>query len=381
MQYLLTNAELVLPDEVIADGWVAIADGLISAVGRSSERRPRAAQQQDLRGKLILPGLVDLHCDLIEKMVQPRPGVEIAAGVALHATDRLLLGCGVTSEFHSLSLDDAEFGVRSERFVSDFLRQLSREHHCGARHFVHARVELSSERGVQALAAMVGHPLLRLISLMDHSPGQGQYADEQAFRSYVAQTSGRSDAEIDQILARKRATSVDIPTRIDQVIALARAHQIPLASHDDDTPAKVADWVVRGLSIAEFPTTLSAARAAHRAGLAVGMGAPNVLRGRSSGGNLSALDAIEAGVVAWLCADYYPAALLPAVFMLAERGMLGLAQAVALVSHHPAQAVGMDHQLGRIAVGLQADLLVVERTPDPVVRQVFVAGRPVLTLG
>ena len=380
MHYLLTNANLILPDVVISGGWVAVEDGVICAIGGPDDRLPHAAQHFDVDGKFLLPGIVDLHCDMIEKMTQPRPGVEIAPGIALHATDRLLLGCGVTSELHSLSLDDDEFGPRSDRFVSDFLAHLSRERHCGARHLLHARVEVSSERGVPALRALIDSPLLRLISIMDHSPGQGQYTSEAAFRTYVARSSGRGDTEIDAILERKRALQHDTPTRIAQVIALAAAHGIPLASHDDDTPAKVAEWASRGVDISEFPTTLAAAKAAHQAGMAVGMGAPNLLRGRSSSGNLSALTAIEAGVVDWLCADYYPAALLPAAFMLAERGILSLPAAVALITRNPAHAIGMGQQIGSIAVGLSADLLLVEPTPDPVVRQVFVAGRPVLTL-
>jgi alpha-D-ribose 1-methylphosphonate 5-triphosphate diphosphatase len=144
-----------------------------------------------------------------------------------HAADRLLLGCGVTCQLHALSLDDAEFGVRSDRFVQDFLHRLSTERHCGARHLVHARVEVSSQRGLDALQTMLGHPSLRLISIMDHSPGQGQYVNEQMFRAYVAQTSGRSDAEIDEILIRKRAAQADIPRRIRQVVDLAARHNLP----------------------------------------------------------------------------------------------------------------------------------------------------------
>ncbi|PDW04961.1 alpha-D-ribose 1-methylphosphonate 5-triphosphate diphosphatase [Candidatus Viridilinea mediisalina] len=381
MDYLLSNAHIVLPNAIMRNGWLSIEAGRISGIGEEADcPHGEATHHDDLQGKFILPGIVDLHCDMIERMVQPRPGVHIPVGVALHATDRLLLGCGVTSEFHSLSLDDDEFGVRNDRFVGSFLERLSREEHCHARHFVHARVEVSSVRGVQALATMVGHPCLRLISVMDHSPGQGQYADERAFRNYIVQTTGRSDAEIDLILERKRIAVSYIPAHIAQVLAVAQTHNIPVASHDDDTPAKAHFWAERGLRIAEFPTTLSAAQAAHEAGLAVGMGAPNVLRGQSSGGNLNARTALAAGVVDWLCADYYPAALLPAVFLLAEEGLMDLAAAVALISHNPAQAVGMAHELGSITLGHAADLIVVERSPDPIVRQVFVAGRLVMRI-
>lgn len=379
MQFLLTNATVVLPDRVMDEGWVAIDRGRISAIGRGAYPQAPTMLHFDLDGAYLLPGLIDLHCDVIEKLVQPRPGVTIEPGIALHAADRLLLGCGVTCQFHALSLDDAEFGVRSEQFVHDFLSRLRVERRCGARHLVHARVEVSSERGIEALKTMLGHPLLRLVSIMDHSPGQGQYTTEEAFRRYVIQMSGRNDAEVDLILERKRALQTDIPRRIGQIITWATQYGLPVASHDDDTPAKVAQLVEYGVRIAEFPTTLSAAQAAHAAGLSVGMGAPNVLRGASSGGNLSALAAIEAGVVDWLCADYYPAALLPVIFRLADRGTLSLPAAVALVSHHPARAVGLDQQIGNIQPGRIADLIVVQRMPDPVVQHVFVGGRPVYT--
>ncbi len=379
MRFLLTNATVVLPDRVVEAGWVAVERGRIGAVGYRPYPQAPVMPHFDLDGAYLLPGLIDLHCDMIEKLAQPRPGVDIDASIALHAADRLLLGCGVTCQFHALSLDDAEFGVRSDRFVSNVLHHLTIERHYGARHLVHARVELSSERGITALETMLGHPLVRLVSIMDHSPGQGQYADEQAFRDYVARMSGWSDADIDRIIDRKRAMQADIPRRVEQVIAWATRYGLPVASHDDDSPDKVRQWVRYGVRIAEFPTTLSAAQAAHTAGLAVGMGAPNVLRGRSSGGNLSALSAIEAGVVDWLCADYYPAALLPVIFRLADRGTLSLPAAVALVSLGPARAVGLEHEIGSIQPGRRADLIVVRRMPDPVVQQVFVGGRPVYT--
>jgi alpha-D-ribose 1-methylphosphonate 5-triphosphate diphosphatase len=379
VQFLLTNATVVLPDRVVDEGWVVIDRGRIGAIGRGAYPQAPTMPHFDLDGAYLLPGLIDLHCDVIEKLVQPRPGVTIEPGIALHAADRLLLGCGVTCQFHALSLDDAEFGVRSEHFVHDFLSRLRMERHCGARHLVHARVEVSSERGIEALQTMLGHPLLRLVSIMDHSPGQGQYTTEEAFRRYVTQMSGRNDAEVDLILERKRALQSDIPRRIGQIVAWAKRYGLPVASHDDDTPAKVAQLVEHGVRIAEFPTTMSAAQAARAAGLSVGMGAPNVLRGASSGGNLSAMAAIEAGVVDWLCADYYPASLLPVIFRLADRGTLSLPAAVAFVSHHPARAVGLDHQIGSIQPGHVADLIVVQRMPDPVVQQVFVGGRTVYT--
>src|SRR5262249_45004753 len=145
-----------------------------------------------------------------------------------------------------------------------------------------------------------------MISLMDHSPGQGQYHSELEFREYVKRATSRKPEEIDALVETKRSQSVEIPSRVERITRLARRAGLAIATHDDDTATKVQQWPEFGVTISEFPTTLEAARQAHELGLAVCMGAPNVVRGKSSGGNLSAHEAIRAGVVDVLCSDYYP---------------------------------------------------------------------------
>lgn len=379
MSILLTNATIVLRDAVITNGWLLIEADLIASVGAMPHAPSiHGATVRDLGGALLMPGVIDLHCDTIEKMVQPRPGVEINGAVALHITDRLLVNSGVTCEFHSLSLDDAEFGVRNEDFIQNFINEVNRADHASVRHYIHARVEVSSARGAYALSNIIDQPLVKLVSIMDHSPGQGQYVTDESFRYYVAKTTGRTDSEIDEIILTKAQLKAGIPDRIDYVVQLCRNAHIPLATHDDDTIEKINAWVEMGIGISEFPTTVEAAAAAHQHGMLVGMGAPNVLRGRSSGGNLSAIDAIRAGHVDWLCADYYPAAMIPAALTLVDHGILDLPSAIALITANPAQAIGMEHHIGQIAVGLSADLVVVTRTPQPIVRDVYVAGVQVL---
>lgn len=379
MPILLTNATIVLRDTLISNGWLLIEAGLIAGVG-TMPHAPAidGATVRDLGGALLMPGVIDLHCDMIEKMIQPRPGVEINGDVALHITDRLLVNSGVTCEFHSLSLDDAEFGVRNEDFIQNFIAEINRADHASVRHYIHARVEVSSARGAHALSTIIDQPLVKLVSIMDHSPGQGQYVTDESFRYYVAKTTGRTDNEIDEIIRIKAQLKAGIPARIDYVVQLCHNAHLPIATHDDDTTQKITTWVEMGIGISEFPTTMAAAAAAHQHGMRVGMGAPNVLRGRSSGGNLSAIEAIRAGYVDWLCADYYPAAMIPAAITLADQGILDLPSAIALITANPAQAIGMQHHIGQIAVGMSADLVVVARTPQPIVRDVYVAGVQVL---
>lgn len=382
MQTLIKNGTLVLPDRLIEDGWLLIEDERIVALGENATCPQGIAGEIDAAGDFVLPGLIDLHCDAIEKLVEPRPNVQFDLHVAIGEVDHRLAACGITTEFHALSLDDSEFGVRSTDFVRRFAQAVQAEPDLVVRHEVHARFELTSENGFEVIKQLIAEREVRLVSLMDHSPGQGQYASEEAFRDYVKRTVNKTDAELDQLLEMKRRQAINIPQRIATVTQLAREAKLALATHDDDTAAKVEQWPALGVTMAEFPTTLEAARRAHELGLAVCMGAPNVLRGKSSGGNLSALAAIEAGVTDVLCADYYPAAMLGAAFKLAALHILDLPQAVRLVTLNPAQAVGLADRFGSLEPGKIADLLIVRlnHLAHPKVRQVLVNGRTRLSL-
>ncbi|GAC1363004.1 MAG: alpha-D-ribose 1-methylphosphonate 5-triphosphate diphosphatase [Ktedonobacteraceae bacterium] len=381
MQTLLYNANIVLPTTVIEQGWLLIGDGTIRGLGGEASRPEVRAVTIDAANRFLLPGLIDLHCDTIEKLVEPRPGARFALPLALHEADLRLAACGITTEFHAVSLDEDEFSLRSDIFVRDLCLAIAqRREELLIRHKVHARLELSSQRGYTAMMEMMGQGFFDLVSLMDHSPGQGQYPTEAAYRDYIFHTTGKSYAEIDAFLGTKKSQAQAIPGRIERIAHLARQLGIAIATHDDDTIAKVEQWPLLGVNICEFPTTMEAAQRAHELALTVCMGAPNALRGRSSGGNLSALTAIEAGVTDVLCSDYYPAAMLAAVFDLAGQHILPLPEAVRLVTLNPAQAVGLDADFGSLEIGKVADLFLVtfDAREVPMVERVFVGGREVL---
>ncbi len=380
MQTLIYNATLVLPDRVVEHGWLLIEDGRILDLGEEATfpgYPVSQAQSIDADNNFVLPGLIDLHCDAIEKLVEPRPNVHFNIRTALQEADLRLAGSGITCEFHAVSLDDNEFGVRSDTFVHELcqaIEELGDE--SLIHHKIHARLELSSERGSDIIARMIERRECDLVSLMDHSPGQGQYRSVQAFREYVVRTTGRSIEEVDGIVEMKRIQMVNVPARIERITRQAREAGLAIATHDDDTVAKVEQWPVLGVSVSEFPTTSEAARRAHEMGLTVCMGAPNVLRGKSSGGNLSALAAIQADIADALCSDYYPAAMLGALFRLVKLGIVTLPAAARLVTLHPAQAVGLDKLIGSLEAGKDADVILVKLMPGgiPRVLQVFVGG-------
>jgi alpha-D-ribose 1-methylphosphonate 5-triphosphate diphosphatase len=384
VQTLIHNATIILPDSLIEGGWLLIEDGRILDLGKEATCPHVADHLIDAYRQFLLPGLIDLHCDAIEKLVEPRPDIHFDIQVALEQADWRLAGSGITTEFHAVSLDDNEFGVRSETFTHDLYHALTvtREETL-IRHKIHARLELTSRRGSEAVTQLIEQRACDMISLMDHSPGQGQYRTEATFREYVKRSTRRTAVEIDALLEMKRSQAVEIPSRVEHVTQLARSAGLAIATHDDDTAAKVQQWPRLGVTISEFPTTLEAAHTAHDLDLAVCMGAPNVLRGKSSGGNLSAHEAIRAGVVDVLCSDYYPVAMLHAIFVLATQELLTLPQAVRLVTLNPAQAVGLGDEYGSLEVGKVADVILVRLSWQgvPAVQRLFVGGEERLGRG
>lgn len=380
MQTLIHNAVLVLPERLIEGGWLLIEDERIAGLGESATRPGLNGLnvKLDAGGSFLLPGLVDLHCDAIEKVTEPRPGVTFDVNLALLEVDQRLASCGITTEFHAIALDDNEFGTRSIAFAREIAQAIKSFDDNLIRHEFHARFEVTSQNGFEMICEIIKGGEARLVSLMDHSPGQGQYTSEQTYRDYVKRTYHRTDEQIDALLANKREQTANAQQRIEVVAALCREAGMALATHDDDTPAKIDQWPALGVTMAEFPTTPSAAKRAKELGLAVCMGAPNALRGKSSGGNLSALATIQDGLCDVLCADYHPAAMLASIFTLAAQNIVTLAQATRLVTLNPAHAVSLDKELGSLEEGKLADLILVSltrRNNAPRVQGVFVGGR------
>ncbi len=384
MQTLIENVNLVLPNSLIENGWLLIEDERIAALGESATRpgSDGLSRQLNAEGAFLLPGLIDLHCDAIERVVEPRPNVHFDVHLGLAEVDHRLASCGITTEFHAIALDDNEFGTRSITFARELSEAIKNWHDNLIRHEFHARFEVTSQTGFVVVCEMIEQRETRLVSLMDHSPGQGQYTDEQTYRDYVKRSYHRTDEQINEMLRNKRQQLENATERIEVVTRKAREAGLAIATHDDDSAAKVEQWPTLGVTMAEFPTTLPAARRAHELGLAVCMGAPNVLRGKSSGGNLSALEAVQAGICDVLCSDYYPAAMLAATFKLVNQHVLSLPQAVRLVTLNPAKAVALDHELGSLEPGKIADLVLVSlnRYHLPKMQRLFVAGQEKLSI-
>lgn len=370
----LRHGRLVLPDRV-EDGDLAIEAGRIAEI---APRLPAGTVDLDVAGRLVLPGLVDLHGDAIEKEAEPRPGVFFEPAFALAQADRRYALAGVTTACHAIAFAHGELGLREPRRARALVEAiLEPTGPLRIRNRVHLRYEITDPCSAPVIEELLARGPV-ILSFMDHTPGQGQFRDLAAYAGYLQRTYGTEPREAARKVEAKLADAARAFARIEALAARARGLGVLLASHDDDAPDRIRTLAAVGVRASEFPVHLEAARAAKLEGLAVIVGAPNLFRGGSQGGGLSARAAIAAGVVGCLCSDYAPQTLLPAILAAARDGLLPLADAVGLASRQPAELLGRP-DLGRLAAGAIADLLVVDpQPPAPEIELVLVEGRAVL---
>jgi alpha-D-ribose 1-methylphosphonate 5-triphosphate diphosphatase len=366
---IFSGGSVVLPNAVVEPASVVVEDDTVVGVEARTYASSIAASEQvvDVGGRLVLPGLVDLHNDGLEGEINPRPGVNLPLPFALANLDRQLAGCGVTTEFHAVFFANM---TRKERRLDEAavrareILQFGESGRALVDHQVLFRLDLWTPRSLELILETIGLARVPLVSLNDHTPGQGQYRDVTHFKRYYREALGKSNAETDdeiqaQVeLARERP---DVWTGIVRGIAdAARARGLTLMSHDDDTVEKVDAMDAAGVRVAEFPVTFEAAERQRALGMTITAGAPNVVRGGSASGNLAAEALIARGLVDVLCADYHAPSLLFAAWKIARGGLVSLPEAIRMVTLNAARAVGLDRRLGSLEAGKQADLAVVD---------------------
>jgi alpha-D-ribose 1-methylphosphonate 5-triphosphate diphosphatase len=377
-EQILTNARIVSTDRVF-NGTVVVRNGLICDV---SEGRSMLPQVQDLQGDYLLPGLVELHTDNLEKHLSPRPGVDWPSASAVLSHDAQIIASGITTVFDALSIGDVNPKGKRMQQLPAMLEAIAAAEAAGltrAEHRLHLRCEVCHPDTLSVFRDLVAQPLVQLVSVMDHSPGQRQFALESKYREYYMGKYHLTTAQMDEFVVEQVANSREYSDRYRRAIVedcLVRG--LSVASHDDATLEHVQESAGYGMTIAEFPTTLEAAKGCRRLGMSVLMGAPNVVRGGSHSGNVAAAGLAKEGLLDILSSDYYPASLLQAAFVLADQvDTCLLPQAVSMVSRAPALSAGLDDR-GEIRAGLRADLVHV-RTQDalPVIQQVWRQGKRV----
>jgi alpha-D-ribose 1-methylphosphonate 5-triphosphate diphosphatase len=357
----LSDLRIVQHDRVIERGAVRIDNGMIAEIREEPVAGGIAGD-----GLALMPGFIDMHGDMIERELEPRPRVNMPAEIAFRELDRRLAGAGVVTAYAAVSFTTgaAAGEMRSFEHTGQVIRDL-----CAVRdklnvdHRIHARFDITLDNALSVIRGLIEDDTLDLVSLMDHTPGQGQYRDIERHIEHVAHMRGISRTEAQALVERKiadRTRPEDVLTAtLREISDLCKAHKVIMASHDDDTVEKVALMNAFGVAISEFPVDMIAAKEAHACGLANAMGAPNALRGQSYSGNLSARQAHEAGVLDILASDYHPSSILPAILILAQTDPNGLPGAVRLATANPAKALGLTDR-GRIEVGQKADLVIAE---------------------
>jgi len=377
-EQILTNASVVSAQGVFL-GTVVLRDGLISEV---DDRVCHLPQAQNLNGDYLLPGLVELHTDNLEKHLSPRPGVDWPSASAVMSHDAQIIAAGITTVFDALSIGDVNpKGKRMQQLpgMVEAIAQANAANMTRAEHRLHLRCEVCHPDTLSVFRDLVEQPLVQLVSTMDHSPGQRQFALESKYREYYMGKYHLSSEQMDAFIVEQVANSKTYSDRYRRAIVdICLERGLSVASHDDATLAHVEESAAYGMTIAEFPTTLEAAQGCRRLGMSVLMGAPNIVRGGSHSGNIAAARLAEEGLLDILSSDYYPASLLQAAFTLgaqleAAGGSTGagLARAVSTVSLAPARSAGL-YDRGEIRVGLRADLIHARAVGTlPIIEQVW----------
>ncbi|MCJ1899451.1 MULTISPECIES: alpha-D-ribose 1-methylphosphonate 5-triphosphate diphosphatase [Paracoccus] len=377
---ILANARLILP-ETVTPGALVLEDGAIAAIQPGSAVPAGAL---DMQGDYLAPGMVELHTDNLERHIRPRPGVDWPHAGALLAHDAELAGCGITTVFDAMrvgSIPNEGPDQDYDKYARELAHELAALRARGAlriSHFLHLRAEICSQTLLAELDEFGPEDRVGIISLMDHTPGQRQFRDISKLAQYVQGKYKLSDEAFAEHVARLQDLRARFGDR-HEAAAVEIAHRLGavLASHDDTTAAHVALSAGHGVRLAEFPTTPEAAAACHDHGIMVMMGAPNLIRGGSHSGNVSAAELARAGHLDILSSDYVPSGLLAGALILA-RIWDDLPRAIATVTANAAQAAGLSDR-GRLAPGLRADLIRFAMLDEatPVMRETWVRGRRV----
>ncbi|MGF6900080.1 alpha-D-ribose 1-methylphosphonate 5-triphosphate diphosphatase [Paraburkholderia sp. GAS348] len=372
---LIRNARIVTRDEVFT-GVMRIEDGAIRDVARGTTS---AREAEDWEGDYLLPGLIELHTDNLEKHLVPRPGVQWNTDAAFVIHDAQVAAAGITTVFDALAIGSrSNVGLRGREMqmqCAASLTRFSERELLRAEHFLHLRCEIATADVVELFDSLCAHPLLRLASVMDHTPGQRQWHDREQWRRFQERNGKLTDEHVATALVElsvEQERYADAHRR--EIVTRCKRLGIPVASHDDTLIEHVEQAKAEGIVLAEFPTTRIAAEAAREHGISTIMGAPNIVRGGSHSGNVSALELAKADLLDILSSDYVPSSLMTAVFELVNKAGWTLPRAMATVSAAPARTAGLRDR-GAIEAGLRADFVRVTMLDTlPVPRATYRAG-------
>ena len=375
---ILNNVNIVTEDEVFL-GSIQLKDGFIKRVNKGKSSIPRSI---DCNEDYLIPGLVELHTDNLERHLKPRPGVNWPINNALTAHDGELASAGITTVFDALRVgsinrDGVHRYDKYARETATSINNLSKDKSFKIDHFIHLRAEICSENLIQELEEFNDQDKVKIVSLMDHTPGQRQFRDVSQFKVYLSGKFGLSETQIQQHFSYLKDLQKMFGKKHKiETIKFSKRLNAVLASHDDTTISDVEESCSQGINLAEFPTTLEAATKCKSSNIKIIMGAPNLVRGGSHSGNVSAQSLIDKDLLDILSSDYVPSSLMMAAIMWGIKSN-NLPKSIAAVTANPCKVTGLNDR-GMIKEGLKAGLVRLSIKKDlPIIRKVWASGREV----
>ncbi len=371
------NAQIVLADDILT-GTLEIENGKITSIGQQNK-----ATGLDFEGDFLIPGLIELHTDHWETHLVPRPKIHWNQIAAIQAHDLQLVGSGITTVFNALRIgmyEDMNLPPEEVHKFALTLLDCQKQNRLKAKHLIHLRCEVSSPDVISGLQLFDGIDDVKLVSLMDHTPGQRQFTTFEAYKQYYQRRTGLSDEEFTKFANLRKEQYLQYSSKNRETISnKCKSSQIIFASHDDATKQHINEALEFGVFIAEFPTTIEAAKAARENNLKILLGAPNVVRGGSHSGNISVTEIARHGLLDMLSSDYVPSSLLHSIFLLVnEHKVISLPKGITMVTKTPAEVMGLNDR-GEIKVGYNADLVrcaVIDNVP--IVKAVWRDGNRII---
>lgn len=382
--YALTNGKIVLQEKILENCAILLRNEYIEDIINMSEidRYVHDIELIDCVGNYILPGLIDIHSDMVERIIAPRRGVKFDYELALHEADRQLISQGITTMYHSISIANSTICNRK--------RTLSVEEMIGIgdaidkyqsrmliNHRFHARLELNTTEAFPYICERIKQGKIHELSLMNHAPGQGQYSNWNLFKNEIKRQYGEiSETRMTEIIKECLSKPLLSAPQIEYILELAHSYDIPLAFHDLETKKQLSFMLQNRIQIGEFPLNMDIAKEAFNSNIYNLVGAPNILKGKSHNNNASAIELLKKGWAKIICSDYYSPSLLMSLFLIPKISELSLSEAVRFASYYPAKAIGIDSMYGSISPGKIADLIIIDASKKiPCVILTFINGK------
>lgn len=358
MESVIRSKNILIDGKFIAAD-IAIKNGKIVKIHEYKEYDV-AVDFGELR---IIPGIIDLHSDAIEKEIEPRHGATFPIELCISELDKKLAMAGITTMFHAVGFEDNPKKNRSIQKARDQIKEIynANKHFLSIDNLIHVRFEIGDWESADTIIELMDKNMVDLFSIMDHSPGQGQFKTVELFKSYYENNHGLSKDEVAKMIQKRENKNQNA---IEKVLECAKKHNLTILSHDDDSIQKLDKLLNMGIRVSEFPLSLEVAKYAKQKGIQTGMGAPNIVRGGSQSGNISAISLVKEGVCGYLCSDYHPASMLQSVYKMNKDINYPLEKGFEMITSVPASCANLNDR-GEIKEGKNADLVVIDESKIP----------------